>query len=153
MALAGHLAAGTKPFKGAAVLDGGSVLRTAKDVYLRTADGLKHIFTSFAVSLSTSSVAGSGYSSGPLVLTGLVTCNAAGANTPFTYHWTRTDTGTDPITIMNPAAASTRFGGDPDPNTIIAGTFACTVTDASGQTLTTGDVSVHIRNLSLGGTA
>lgn len=93
------------------------------------------------VGLSTSNVSGNGDASSCITASSTVTVTDGYA--PFTYSWAMTSYSGPAIPFANsPTSATSTFemntGG---PTGGFTGTFACTVTDAFGNTATTGNVT------------
>lgn len=63
----------------------------------------------------------------------------AGGIAPFTYSWARTS-GIG--TVLSPSSASTVFAGSPGSGNSATGTFVCTVSDSSGQSVASDPVTV-----------
>lgn len=119
----------------------GSVWTAIQNGYRWTGSVWQNIYSSFSISVSPSSVTGSG---GP----GIVTSNAAtvtvsGGSGSYSYQWNKLSNGGPTITINNPTSASTTFsanlfhgGGN------AVGNFDCVVTDTvTSAQLTSNTVS------------
>lgn len=96
-----------------------------------------------AVSLSESSVSGTGESTGaPITATSdTVTATVSGGISPYTYAWTKV-VGDD-MTITAPTSATTAFSSEETPDLVLFGTYRCTVTDAADLTAS-ADVAVTL---------
>jgi len=87
-----------------------------------------------SLSASPSTAIGSAtYGFGPAV-TNSVTVTPTGGLAPYTYSWARVS-GTIG-SAGSPTAATTVFGGDPNPDYVASSTFRCTCTDSLGNTAT-----------------
>lgn len=76
------------------------------------------------------------------------TVSVTGGIYPLTYSWSRTGANTSPtITILSPTSATTGFSatGIP-PCTQISTTFRCTITDFTGATINSNEVTVTFTN-------
>lgn len=146
-----RLSAGTKPAKSLSVRDATGTLQTAKRGMVRTAAGLKtfyQAFTAAAVTLSPTSVSGAVNSnSDTTVFTASVTVTFAGAVGAVTYSWARTDAPLGTWSITKPAGAATSFSTIVSPDEHLHATFACTVTDTTGRSVTSPNVSANCSNL------
>jgi len=138
--------------KGIAFRDAGNVLRTATAGKARDASNvLRPVFGVLAVGLSATSVFGNVNSGGAIdITTPSVTATPTGGSAPYTAAWTQT--GGDTFTITNPSALTTSFVGVAvAPSTASTGTFVCTITDASGQSIASAVVTAKARNIGTSG--
>jgi hypothetical protein len=96
-----------------------------------------------AVSLSPSSVSGTGESTGAAitVTSATTTASVQGGIAPYTYAWAKVIG--DDMTITAPTSATTAFSSEEVPDLILSGTYRCTVTDAAGITAR-ADVAVTL---------
>lgn len=81
------------------------------------------------------------------VTTSTVTVTVTGGTAPYTFAWERTDDVLGDWSIASPTAQSTAFRkGLVSPGDNETAYFACTVTDANGNSATTIDVSAGVAN-------
>jgi hypothetical protein len=150
MGAALRLTAGLRPLKNLRYHAPDGTVHAIKSGKVRTAAGLKPFFGSFSTSLSTDEVLGFSYGKpNATVESSGVGVTAAGGNSPFTYAWARTDGGPHTITATDSTKRLTGFKATVPAAQSYTATFACTVTDASGQAITTTDVAVTLTNESL----
>lgn len=147
----------SRPFRAVRFRDAGNALRVAKAMRFRDAGnvlrGSAGSANSLSATLSTDYVGGAVNSStARTVTTQAVTANPEGAVDPCTFAWAQTDASVG-WTINSPTSATTTFSVIAmAPGAALDGTFACTVTDASGHSVVTAAVAAHAMNISSGGT-
>jgi hypothetical protein len=109
---------------------------------------LQPFFSALSASAAPEETSGFGNDGSAIsVSTGSVTVTVEGGVAPFTPLWARTDGGGTTWAISDHTAASTSFStslaaGDSD-----TATFACTVTDATGATAVSNDITATAVNL------
>lgn len=136
------------------VRDAGNVLKTVTIGKVRDAGAaLKTFFSALSATASPESKNAFGNSSSAVDVTvDLFTATPSGGVAPFTYLWTETTAGVNTWAITNPTGPSTGFTcealGQFDSDT--AG-FTCTITDSTGATADTNEVTAHATNLGGGG--
>lgn len=132
------------------VRDAGNVLKSVTIGKVRdAAAALKTFFNALSASASPASKNAFGNSSSPVdVLVGLFTAAPSGGVAPFTYAWTQTTAGINVWSITAAASATTGFTcealGQFDSDS--AG-FTCTITDDTGATVATNEVTASATNL------
>lgn len=147
MTVAVRTATGLKSVATFKVRDASNTLRTVEKAFIRTTNGLKQFFGQLAVALSQTTVQGSTNRAGSTgVSTRYVQATPQGGVAPFTYLWARTDGGAHSWTINSPTGAITNFSTTIGTNTEQVATFHCTVTDATGLTAVSADVTADCWN-------
>lgn len=146
MRLAVHTLTGIPAEKGANLrVRTVSNLVAANSAFLRDASGLHRFFSKFAVSLSSNVVSAGFNSSGSTTqTTRVVTASVVGAVGAVTALWTQT--GGDTMGIANPSGLSTGFSASVAPGETKSGTFKCTISDSSGHSADTDEVTAVIIN-------
>lgn len=120
-------------------------IQDAGAAFIRTAAGLIQFFSKFAVSVDRLTVGAGFNSSGAATqTTRLVTASVTGAVGTVNFAWSQVSG--DPMTITNPTGASTAFSASVAPGDAVSGVFKCTVSDSSGHSADTPNVSSTINN-------
>jgi uncharacterized protein YukE len=147
MTLAVKTTTGLKSTSILKVRDASNTLQNVQQGWRRDASGIKEFFGKLTVEVSPPGVSGSvNRSSAASATTRNATANVSGGVAPFTYAWARTDGGAHSWTINSPASAITSFSTPVSPNSDQVATFACTVTDATGTSATSANVSADCWN-------
>lgn len=135
---------------GAIVAREASGLSAIGEALIRDASGLEAFFApggSFTVDVPPTVYGGAAFTSPIAVTTEPATASIVGGRAPFTFLWERTDAALGSWTIINPTAQSTAFRliavGPGESETA---EFACTVTDANGGVVVSGDVLAYVEN-------
>lgn len=147
--------AGLSEFGAIFLRDPANVLVEAGSMLVRDAVGLHEVFNgvsaelSVGVDLDSYGTRVSSFS-GPVV-TSEVTATPAGGRPPYSFAWERTDAGLDEWAILKPAQAITGFrAAEVAPGDEQSATFACTVTDANGNSVVSADVTAIATGYSYG---
>lgn len=144
--------AGLKNVASLSARDASNTLRVIREGWVRTGAGLKQFFADLAVTLSKTAVVARGNSAGTITLTSVaITATPVGGAAPYTYAWTRTAPDAHAWTINNPSSAAASFSTSAAANESWTATFICTVTDAGGQVVASGTVTVTASNIYFGG--
>lgn len=146
---------GTAELGSIVVRDTGGLANIGEAV-VRDGAGAQVVFSpSSGMSVSvTPDVYGSAASpTGVAITTSSASVTVSGGTAPFSYLWERTDAEGGTWQILSPTSATTQFRRLLVPPTADAypATFACTVTDSTGQTAVTSDVDASVINYSSGG--
>lgn len=148
-------ASGLKATASLKLRDSGAVLRTIGTVRIRdagnvlrtvwTAGGGGGGFTASAVPLS--SYGGIAQGSTTTVYADAITVTPTGGAGPYTYAWALVSGDPGTWTFTAPAAQTSRVGrANVAPGTDYTHIVKCTVTDASGATADTPDITVTVEN-------
>jgi hypothetical protein len=126
-------------------------LRTFKRVRVMVSGVMQTVFQFLNAVLSTDSVFGnvSGGSGSSDVTTSVVSVTVTGGTAPFTYLWQETSNNSSYTWVIGSSAtASTSFTAQSlAPLDTAAAGFTCTVTDADGNIVITGEVTASAANL------
>lgn len=141
----------TKNVTGVHVRVGGA-LKQVTGAYIRVNGALKQFYGVITIALSSYSILGRGSSATTLPVTSApVTATVTGGVGTLTHAWTRTDSGTQPWTIDDPASATTTFTTSCAQGQSFTASFKDTVTDQAGQVIASNPVSVSCANIYYGG--
>lgn len=118
---------------------------------IRDTDSLETFFSpaggAFTVDVPPTAYGGAAANFPIAVTSESVTVTISGGRAPFTFAWERTDDILGDWSIINPASQSTAFRvAGLGPGVGDTAEFACTVTDANGTEVITGNVLVYAEN-------
>jgi hypothetical protein len=150
MVAAVHSGGVTHTLKAISFRDAGAALQPVAVGMLRNAaNALKLFIGSLTATLDTDDVGGRVNTSATVAIsTQSVMVTADGGAAPYTYLWSMTGSSGGTWSVDAPTSATTRFtGGNCGPGDSLTATFHCVVTDAVGNTVTTGVVTATVRNI------
>lgn len=102
--------------------------------------------TALTVSVPATAYGASSLSSAVTVITNTATATASGGTPPYSYAWSRDDSGSPAWTINNPSSAGTTFSVLVSAATVETAEFKCVVTDSLGATVTSSLVYATAEN-------
>ncbi len=122
-----------------------------QEVYLRTAAGLKLIHspssTPFTVDISGDAYGATASPYAQSVTTSNVTVTPTGGAAPYSYAWAEVSGPFADWSILSPSSASTAFRkGLVSPGDNEFATYACTVTDANGNSVVSDTITANVAN-------
>jgi hypothetical protein len=146
-------AAGTSTIGAVSFRESGGVTEIG-EVYIRDASGLKELFSpseggsgAFTVDVTPDSYGArvSEFAGG--VTTSEVVATPVGGLAPYTYLWARVDANPEDWTIIASTAQATTFrAAAVGPGESFSASFTCTVTDANGNSVESGEVAATAVN-------
>ncbi len=132
------------------VRDAGGVAEIGA-VLIRDAGGLSEVFNNasaaFTVDVTPDSFGARNSTPPGGVTTSEVVATPSGGTAPYTFLWERTDAAPTDWTIIAPTSQATTFrAAAVGPGDSFDATFTCTVTDANGNSVVSGEVSANAIN-------